>query len=47
MNNGVDVKLIELDGKDPNEMGYDRVWTIINNTRILTFSDLLLFKLKL
>lgn len=46
VDNGIQTKLVELPGKDPNELGYDKVWETINNTPSLTFSDLLLFKLK-
>lgn len=46
VNNGVQVKLVELVGKDPNDMGYEEVWKAINNTPILNFTDLLLCKLK-
>jgi hypothetical protein len=40
MNYGKNVYLIELDGKDPNELGYNRFTEILYNTEPITFQKL-------
>jgi DNA primase len=40
MNYGKNVYLIELDGKDPNELGYNKFTEILYNTEPLTFQKL-------
>lgn len=44
LKNGVETKLIKLDGKDPSEIGFEKTWDIINSTCKLDFQSL--FKLK-
>jgi hypothetical protein len=45
MNNGINVKLVRLQEKDPSILGYKKTWEYINNTPLLTFEEL--FKLKI
>jgi len=45
MSNGVDVYLMMLGDKDPNEMGYNKFREIMRNTDKLTFSKILRYKL--
>jgi len=42
---GLDTYIIELPGKDPNELGQDTVQQLINSTAKLTFSKLMEYKL--
>jgi len=43
---GRNVKLVKLDGKDPNKLGRYRTQEIIENTKILSFSDIIKYKIK-
>jgi hypothetical protein len=43
---GRKVKLVKLDGKDPNKLGRYRTQEIISNTKILSFSDIIKYKIK-
>ncbi len=47
MSYGKEVYLVELDGKDANEIGFERFLNTIETTRPLTFQDLLAKKLQL
>ena len=47
MDYGKEVYLVELDGKDANEIGFERFLNIIEQTQPLTFQDLLAKKLQL
>jgi hypothetical protein len=47
MSYGKEVYLVELDGKDANEIGFERFLNIIENTEPLTFQSLLSKKLQL
>lgn len=44
---GKDVYLIELQGKDPSDMGFEEVTKVLHNAKQLTFGDLLLKKMQL
>ena len=41
MDNGIDVYLIEMEGKDPSEIGFKEFWKLINNATKMNFSDLI------
>jgi hypothetical protein len=41
MNEGKEVYLVDLEEKDPSEMGFEKFTNLIQNTYSLTFSDLL------
>jgi len=47
LNLGKDVYLIELQGKDPSDMGFEEVTKHLHTAKQLTFSDLLLKKIQL
>ena len=47
LNNNVNVFLIELQGKDPNVLGFEKTWEIIDSTEPLTFKGLMKYKLNL
>lgn len=47
INLGKDVYLIELQGKDPSELGFEQVTKYLHTAKQLTFSDLLLKKMQL
>ena len=34
LKNGIETKLVKLDGKDPSEIGFERTWDIINNCSV-------------
>lgn len=44
---GKDVYLIELQGKDPSEMGFEEVTKYLHNAKQMSFGDLLLKKMQL
>jgi len=44
---GKEVYLIELDGKDPSDLGFEKITELLHNARPLTFSDFLLKKMQL
>jgi DNA primase len=45
MNSGVEVYFVNLTGKDPNELGFGSMVTLIKNCKQFTFSDLIKHKL--
>ena len=47
LNNGIDVRLIDLKDSDPAELGYDRMQELIANVDPFTFGDLLTNRLSL
>ena len=47
LNNGVEVYLVKLSGKDPNEMGYVSMVEAINKADKVNFFDLIQFKMLL
>jgi len=47
MNQGKEVYLVELQGKDPSEMGFNKFTKLIQNTIPLTEYDLMEKKLQL
>jgi DNA primase len=47
MNEGIIVYFVNLEEKDPNEIGFERMIHIIKKTKPLTFSDLIKYKLNL
>ena len=44
---GKEVYLLELEGKDPSDLGFEKVTELLHAARPLTFSDLLLKKMQL
>ena len=46
MNEGIEVKVMLLNDKDPNEIGFENLIKNINNTSTTKFSDLMKYKLK-
>jgi len=47
LNHGKEVYLIELEGKDPSDLGFEHMTKILHQAKPLTFSDLLLKKIQL
>jgi DNA primase len=47
INLGKDVYLIELNGKDPSEIGFENMTKYLHTAKQLTFSELLLKKMNL
>ena len=45
INNGIDVRMIKLKEKDPNEIGFENLLYLINKTTKTKFSDLMRLKL--
>lgn len=45
MNNGIEVYLVNLTGKDPNELGYTTMINLIKSSNPFTFTDLIKYKL--
>lgn len=46
ISNGLTCKIVELDGKDPSEMGFIQSWNKINSAKILTEHTLFINKLR-
>jgi DNA primase len=47
LNHGKEVYLIELDGKDPSDIGFERMTQLLQRAAPLTFTDLLIKKLQM
>ena len=47
LNLGKDVYLVELQGKDPSEVGFEEVTKYLHNAKQMSFGDLLLKKMQL
>jgi len=47
LNLGKDVYLIELDGKDPSDIGFENMTQYLHNAKQLSFGELLLKKIQL
>ncbi len=47
LDHGKDVYLIELEGKDPSDIGFENITKYLHRAKQLTFSDLLLKKMQL
>ena len=45
LKNNIETKLVQLDGKDPSVLGFDKSWDMINSTPVLDFETF--FKTKL
>ncbi len=45
MNHGIQVHLVNMDGLDPNELGFNKVTNIIKNTPPINFAKLMELKL--
>ena len=45
MNEGIDVRKINLQGGDPNDIGFKKLTTMIDDTKKTNFSDLMKYKL--
>jgi DNA primase len=46
VNMGKEVYLIELDGKDPSDLGFEKITELLHEARPMTFSDFFLRKMK-
>jgi DNA primase len=44
INNGIDVYFVDMQDKDPNQMGFEKIWELINNTTKLTEFELMEYK---
>jgi DNA primase len=47
LNHGKEVYLIELEGKDPSDLGFEKMTKLLHNAKPLSFSDLLLRRINL
>ena len=47
MNNGVEVRVVELPGKDPNELGYNKTIETINNSNPVDLLGMVMLKMAL
>jgi hypothetical protein len=47
LNLGKDVYLIELQGKDPSDIGFENMTKYLHTAKQMTFSDLLMKKMQL
>lgn len=47
MKNDINVYFVELDKKDPSEMGYNGIWDSIKNSKLMNLNELIKLKLKL
>ena len=47
LNNGMDVRYVELNTKDPNETGYPRMIDAISGANQITFFDLIQYKINI
>ena len=47
INMGKEVYLMELEGKDPSELGFENITKILHTAKQLTFTDLLIKKMHL
>jgi len=45
INNGIDVRMMKLKEKDPNEIGFENLLYLIQRTETTRFSDLMKIKL--
>ena len=45
MRNGIDVKMVRLQDKDPSDMGFNKVTNLIKDSQTTSFSDLIRMKL--
>ena len=41
MDYGIDTYLLNMKGKDPSELGFNKFWDIIKETKQSTFSDII------
>jgi len=46
LNEGRNVYFVDLQGKDPSEVGFSNFWETVDNTRRLTFYDLVKYKMR-
>ena len=44
-NNGIEVKMMKFQEKDPNEIGFEKLLYLIKKTQTIRFSDLMKMKL--
>jgi len=47
INMGKEVYMIELNGKDPSDMGFEAITNLLHRAQQLTFTDLLIKKMQL
>ena len=45
MKDGINVYFVQLKEKDPNELGFNKVWDVIHSTKQTTFSDFIKHRL--
>ncbi len=45
LNQGIEVYYVDLVGKDPNELGFNKMIELINSCKVFTFGDLVRYKL--
>lgn len=45
LNQGIEVYFVDLIGKDPNELGFNKMIELINSCKVFTFKDLITYKL--
>ena len=45
IDNGIEVRMMKFEEKDPNEIGFKKLLYLINRTQIMRFSDLMKIKL--
>ena len=45
MKDGINVYFVQLKEKDPNELGFNKVWDVIHSTNQTTFSDFIKHRL--
>ena len=41
MDNGIETYLLEMENKDPSELGFSKFWEIVQNTKQSKFSDII------
>ena len=41
MDCGIDTYLLEMNGKDPSELGFTKFWETVKNTKQSKFSDII------
>ena len=45
INNGIEVRMMKLEEKDPNDIGFEKLLYLIKRTKTTRFSDLMRMKL--
>jgi len=47
LKNGIETKLVQLDGKDPSDIGFEKTWQLIDSTNVLDFESMFRIKINL